>query len=378
MKGSRYRNMKRHFLKYVLFFVVFVAAWGLIELIFKQVYVYLPARHRNGKRIVEVNLGRPDEIPASIHSHPYLLYFNTPNYQDSIKQHNSMGYRSGEILPEKPEETFRILALGGSTTYGYLNKDPSTTWPSLLQKKLRDHFSTEKIEVINAGLNYATSAELLAGYVFRHRYLNPDVVIFHEGGNDAVPVFFDAYTPEYTHFRAHGSGAYLRRYEKILLHSNVFKVFYSLWLNNLETVYRSQPYSLSKLNRGQVEKYVKDETRYRGFMRNVELLIRLAQLDSADVLLFGFIQAREENLARNRPDLIGLEKSLIRAVNKNNDILKTLASAHKVTYLEAKPSVFKDEWFLDNCHLNEKGEEMKASLVFDEVVKMMSPVIAGQ
>jgi hypothetical protein len=38
------------------------------------------------------------------------------------------------------------------------------------------------IEVINAGLSSATSAELLAGYIFRHRYLKPDIVIIDVGG----------------------------------------------------------------------------------------------------------------------------------------------------------------------------------------------------
>ena len=53
--------------------------------------------------------------------------------------------------------------------------------------------------MVNAGLPYATSAELLAGYMFRHRYLDPDLVIIHErGGNDTSPLMYEDYNPEYT------------------------------------------------------------------------------------------------------------------------------------------------------------------------------------
>lgn len=47
--------------------------------------------------------------------------------------------------------------------------------------------------------------EVLGGYVFRHRYLKPDIVIVHEGGNDVMAMLFDHYNPAYTHLRAHGT-----------------------------------------------------------------------------------------------------------------------------------------------------------------------------
>jgi lysophospholipase L1-like esterase len=364
--------MKRkiNFPNYLVSAISFIVVWLIMELICSVVYKNLPDRFSNGKRIVELNLGNVPEPPASIISHPYMLYANNPNYKDGVQQHNSLGYRGEEFSYVKSPNTIRILALGGSTTYGYLNKDPKTTWPALLQKMLQPHTS-KKVEVINGGIKYGTSAELLSAFVFRHRYLEPDIVIFHEGGNDAIPVLFPDYNPEYTHFRGHGSGAQLRTGEKFLLHSNVFKVFYSLWLTSYETVYKAQPYPLTELNRKEAAQRVNDDRNFTGFKRNVELLIRLSQMDSAKIVLFGFVQAREENLSKNRPDHIGLEKTVVRCVEKNKDIMETLAHQYQTLYVEADQDLFKDEWFLDNCHLSPEGEAAKAKLISEYLIPML-------
>lgn len=344
--------------------------WIILEFVFLFLYWNLPDRFKNGKRIVEINLGRENTVPASIVPHPYMLYANNPNYEDSMKQHNSRGYRGEEFAIEKDPDVIRILTLGGSTTYGYLNKNAKRTWPAVLQGILQQG-SAKKIEVINGGQNYGTSAELLASYVFRHRYINPDIIIFHEGGNDAIPVLFPDYNAEYTHFRGHGSGSSLRKFEKVLLHSNIFKVFYSLWLNTYETVYRAQPFSLDKLDRKEAAKRVEDDKNFEGFKRNLELLIRLSEMDNSQMVLFGFVQAREQNLSRKRKDYIGLEKAVIQCVAKNKAIMEKLASQYGALYIEAPQDSFRDEWFIDNCHLTPAGEIVKAQVVADHIMPLI-------
>jgi hypothetical protein len=358
-------NNKLHIL--IINILVFCILWCILELICHTIYRNTPKKFNNGKWIVETNLGHKFEnTQQSIISHPYLLYVNNPYFFDSVLQHNSLGYRSPEFKIDKDSNTFRILALGGSTTYGYLNKDPNKTWPAILQKKLQ-RITNKKVEVINGGLNYATSAELLAAYIFRHRFLHPDLIIFHEGGNDVFPEIFPNYNPEYTHFRSNGNGTKLRKGEQFLLYSNVFRLFYIVWLNSTGTVYSPQPFDYEQLNESEVRERVANDSNFIGFKRNVDLLITLARLERSKILFMSFLNASRDKISETRPDLRNILDEYIYATNKNNEIMKSLCSANKVNFIQLDPGLFKKEWFIDNCHLYEPGEETKAQIVFNQI-----------
>lgn len=100
--------------------------------------------------------------------------------------------------PENPTETqvyrknstensFRILILGDSLTEGY-GVSAQQAFPSLLEKKLNDEFSSDKnrsYEIINAGISGSTSS----GGVSRIEWLlksKPDFLILALGGNDGL------------------------------------------------------------------------------------------------------------------------------------------------------------------------------------------------
>jgi hypothetical protein len=77
------------------------------------------------------------------------------------------------------------------------------------------------------------------------------------------------------------------------------------------------------------------------------------------MVLFGFTQAREQLISRNRPDLIGCERAWVVGVERNLEVMKRIASERHLTYIDPRD----DDWFLDNCHLNEAGEAAKAAFV---------------
>ncbi len=110
---------------------------------------------------------------------PYVNYGLTPNSRD----HNSLGYRGPEITRPKPEGVFRIVALGGSTTYG-ISIPWQEAYPAQLQRTLRDEYGYTNVEVINAGVMGYTSWDLLANFEFRVLELDPDLIIVYEGIND--------------------------------------------------------------------------------------------------------------------------------------------------------------------------------------------------
>ena len=97
--------------------------------------------------------------------------------------YNSEGFRGPEFLKEKPNNTYRIFVLGGSTTFGDGNDD-NETWPYYLQEIFDAADLSYNVEVINAGTSSAWSGsetkmirEKILGY-------NPDMLMIYDGWND--------------------------------------------------------------------------------------------------------------------------------------------------------------------------------------------------
>jgi len=96
---------------------------------------------------------------------------------------NSHGFRGDEFQKEKPNDTFRIFAVGGSTTNGS-GSDDDETWPANLQKIANEKTTGKKIEVINAGMSGATSEQEYNMIKNKISLLDPDLVIIYDGWND--------------------------------------------------------------------------------------------------------------------------------------------------------------------------------------------------
>lgn len=70
--------------------------------------------------------------------HPYLGYFPTPGYQKGKTSHNSLGFRGPEFPLQKPSGIFRIVVLGGSTTYTMMVEDNAQTFRAQLERLLQE------------------------------------------------------------------------------------------------------------------------------------------------------------------------------------------------------------------------------------------------
>jgi lysophospholipase L1-like esterase len=95
-----------------------------------------------------------------------------------------MGYRNDEFSLEKPSGTFRIVILGGSSTYDVRIEDNSKIFTAQLEKRLKDEYGYDQVQVINAGVPGYNSWEILVNLEFRVIDLDPDLVIIYEGTND--------------------------------------------------------------------------------------------------------------------------------------------------------------------------------------------------
>ena len=107
------------------------------------------------------------------------LDFKDCNY---IKN-NSHGFRGIEFDKNKPNDIFRIVAVGGSTTWGAGESNNNLTWPAHLEKIILEN-TAAKIEVINAGISGFKSEKEF--FLIRDKIVNydPDLIIMYDGYND--------------------------------------------------------------------------------------------------------------------------------------------------------------------------------------------------
>ena len=325
--------------------------------------------NQSGMAFLDSQLGNFNDTTTII-PNPYSLYWNNPEYRDKEygKIYNSLGYRSIE-LESLGADTKRILALGGSTTNAFpYVKDNKKIWTYLVEDKLNTS-SSSTYHVMNAGLPYGTTAELLSHYLFKGKFTQPKYVIFHGGGNDMMPLFFPNYKTDYSHVRWTQAGAGMRsKVRQFVSSSNTLKLITSLAFS-YNPSNGSPPFD--SLDAKEVLQRV-ENTQPIAFRENLEVLASETLRHGSQLFLVGFLQAKKKNLTRNLPDLIGFEDASVLAVERHDKIMKEIAEKYQnVHFLKLNADRFKEEWFLDNCHLTELGEIEKAKQIGDFLLKYL-------
>ena len=146
----------------------------LLEIIATSYLLYLADKDRFIRYASWSQLqNRKNEEAPRFSIHRYLGYYPTPNYVKDKNRHNSLGYRGEEILFPKPLGQFRIVCLGGSTTYNSSVADYRESMPALLEKYMREK-GFENVRVINAGVGGWGSLESLINFELRVLDLEPD------------------------------------------------------------------------------------------------------------------------------------------------------------------------------------------------------------
>ncbi len=108
----------------------------------------------------------------------------SPNqYKDTLNI-NSHGFRGSDISKEKPENTYRIFTIGGSTMYGYGSTSDQTTIAGYLQKEFQNIDLGKNIQVINAGIPAADSYSESIFIKNKLMEFEPDLFIVYDGWND--------------------------------------------------------------------------------------------------------------------------------------------------------------------------------------------------
>jgi lysophospholipase L1-like esterase len=141
-----------------------------------------------------------------------LFYELIPNFEQiydgnwiclppTIIRINSYGFRDYEYSPEKPANTYRIIALGDSHTFG-VGVNLTDSYPKILEQLLNEKNDSQKYEVLNFGIPGANLVEKIEFLKEKGLSFNPDLVILQWNTDDRInrtewEKFIDNYIEKY-------------------------------------------------------------------------------------------------------------------------------------------------------------------------------------
>jgi len=317
--------------------------------------------------------------------HRYLGYYPTPGYEKGANRHNALGYRGDEIAVPKPAGEFRIVCVGGSTTYDSDIEDWTLTYPSQLEQELRRR-GQSNVSVVNAGAAGWTSWESLIDFELRVLDLEPDLVIVHDALNDVHPRF--VWPPEL--YRGDGSGyrapnssglfmpsvleystvlrALMIRAGWITPHADLSRTIDRLAPSYYGDLWRDQKRTASYpsgifTDVGGEAMLAANDSRY--FVRNLDNLIASARAHDVAVVMLSFPYSPEfpEEPRVSTPEYH-------RAIADQNQALRELASRRGVTLLDLAqlfPSA--KRFYTDGRHQNPEGAALKAGIIADFLLR---------
>ena len=159
-----------------------------IEFLIKEGIIQVETETINHNKILELFEKRVENIDEEKPQNEKIAALSS--------SYNSFGFRGTEFSKEKPDDIFRIFAIGGSTTFG-VGVENEFTWPSYLQVELDSIESNKEIEVINAGIPAASvyqNSKLIKEKILE---LEPNLLVLYEIGNDAecmIPNYHNTFT----------------------------------------------------------------------------------------------------------------------------------------------------------------------------------------
>ena len=278
-------------------------------------------------------------------------------------------------LPESIPDAYRILVLGGSTTYGS-KLERNEAYPAVLESLLREHYPDRPIQVFNAGVPWHTSMHSLLRYVSRFSDWKPHLVIVLHAFNDIFQtsegkLSSGTYRSDYGHF----FGALGNRVNpKNQFSDLVGSALTNNWLaRTLYSDFRDAPEEKPRM---QV-----DLTRsLPAFQRNLQQLIHRVTQDGARLVLATQPYLYHDDMSAAERDslfypyyyrdyaVVPTIAEQTAAMDTFNATVRELSSHPGIMLVDLEQSLPKaDEWMYDDVHYTVPGAASVARIIFDQL-----------
>ena len=258
---------------------------------------------------------------------------------------NNVGFRDGYLALPKPPGAIRIVCVGGSTTLEGTSND--TTYPNVLERKLRQHFGSDAIDVVNCGVGGMGSLGERKR-TFDYLRLEPDLIIHYNFVNDACHVLFPQWERE------------ARPWRKLLRESR----FINLYCNRLLVPTRNE--MLTQLE--------------HTTLANLRLMSEAVRSKGVDMAIASFACPDWHTLSREEKDFFEshLKKhwqgryvtfpTYSRLVGLYNEQVRALCEQAGLRYIPLAEGLQGGaNYFTDICHMSSAGIERKATVMFEHI-----------
>lgn len=269
---------------------------------------------------------------------------------------NALGYRGALVDVPKPAGVYRIVAIGGSTTFG-AGMDWQFAYPAQLQTVLHEDFGYTHVEVVNAGVLGYTTWNSLVNFEFRILELDPDLIIIYHATNDAFTRHtpHECYAPDNRYLGLNPRGGVWRQqlddpgpsalYRFIAINTGLMSD-----PTELGTQFVSVPCAAGDEPFDEDAAIAQNPPTY--FERNIRSMIAIAHANDVDVLLSSWVYhdtGAHPNWWRT-------------AIVEHNAVIANLADEMDTYYydLVAEFPVNPDVWLEDDAHLNRDGTHLQA------------------
>lgn len=286
--------------------------------------------------------------------HPYTSYTLTENHRsrNGKNRHNALGYRGKEVTLEKAPGVFRVLVLGGSTTYETSVEDWQLSTTEVLERLLAQRYGRSEVEIVNAGCGGWSSWETLVDLQFRGLSLKPDLVVIccDTSDVDARLIPAGTYRRDNSGFRTPWVDDVGWWHHSAVLHGIAVRL--SLARQNGIAPRTEIP---AEKDADDLDRRL-DANSPAYFMDNLDDMVVLSKSHGAGVVLVTFAWCGSKNDEASKP----LSQ---RGFRETNAVIRAAAEKHAVPLFDYASVMPIDESFWsDGRHVNEQGAQRKAEL----------------